>query len=121
MSEKMGIENLKRLFICTIAMGNACGTAFEDKKITLGDIGALMAFGSASKDLALVDFTHTMPEAKDIDDDEMGELMEIVEHNFDIPEEKIEDKVKQILGLAARYYALIGETIDMVQNPEAMG
>lgn len=121
MSDKLGIDDLKKLFIATIHMGNACGAAFEDGHIGLTDISAMMAFGAASKDMATVDFKLVMPEAKDIDDDEMTELMGIVEENFDIPEEHVEDKVKQILGLAARFYGLVSDAIDMVAHPETEG
>lgn len=120
--EKIGITELRQLFTAAIEMGNACGLAFEDKKIGLGDIKDLMQFASALKDMATeVDFKMAVPEFKDLDNDEMAELMEIVEENFDIPEEMVEEKVKQIFGLALRQYQIISEAIDMVRHPEVMG
>jgi hypothetical protein len=119
---KVGITELRQLFMAAITMGNACGLAFEDKKIGLGDIHHLMAFIGAAKDLATdVDFKLALPEFKDLDEDEMSELMEIVEENFDLPEEMVEEKVKQIFGLALRLYGVVSEAIAMVQHPETMG
>ena len=121
MKEQIGILELKELFISVITMGNAAGRTFEDKKIGMSDIKDLFIFLGAAKDLVAIDFKLATIEFKDLDHDELAQLMAIVEEHFDIPEEKLEDKVEQIFGLAVRYYSLISETINMIQNPEVMG
>lgn len=118
----MGIEELKRMVYAVITMGNACGLAFEDKKIGITDIDDLLAFGGAAKSLATeVDFKAGFKQFTDIDNDEMGELVAMVEEHFDIPEELVEDKVKQLVGIAARQYALIQEVIYAIKHPATMG
>lgn len=118
----LDINELKHLFTAVISMGNACGLAFEDKKIGLSDLGSLMDFAGAANALATsINFELLMPEIADLDQEETAELAAIVEDHFDIPEDLLEEKVKQIFGLAVRCHGLISEAIAMVRNPDAVG
>ena len=118
---RLSIDELKKLFLATIDMGNACGATFEDGKIGLGDISALMQFAHSAKDMSLVNFGKAMPQFKDLDASELEELVNLVEENFDIPQDAVEAKVEQILGLAARQYQLVMEAIALYKHPEAVG
>lgn len=118
---KMGIDETKKLFIVIVDMGNACGAAFEDGKIGLGDIKDLMNLAHDAKDLASIDYKKVLPELESLTPAEMDELAKIVDDNLDIPEELIADHVKKLFGVATRLTAIISEMIHLVKTPEAVG
>lgn len=120
--EKLGIEHVKKLFLVVIDLGNAAGAAFEDKKINLRDVKALMSMAHSMKEMSTeVDFKAAMPEFKDLDANELDELAQLVDDNLDIPQDMVEDKVQQIFHLGVRLFDVVREMIDLVEHPEAMG
>ena len=122
MEQKQGIEEVKKLFLAIIDLGNAAGSAFEDKKINLADIKDLMSMAHSFKEIAMdIDFKVAMPELNDLDASELEQLAILIEDNFDIPQDQVEDKVEKIFMLVARQHALIAEAIHMVRHPEAVG
>ena len=113
-----GIENLKKCFDVMIESGNVAGKVYEDGKITVADVGHLMMVLDELTALGSVDFSLVPKEAKDIDAAEVAQLSEHLKTKFDIPQDQIEQKIEEGVGLLAR---LVKDSVDVYAYIKSFG
>lgn len=92
-------ENIKKIILSVTEFGNVTGKILEDGKINLNDItllsslpGAVMNFYSV-----VTNFTELKDEVLDLTEEELTELKEYFNKNFDIPQDDFENTVKKVI------------------------
>ena len=100
-----GIKELKELLDFGFDMVDAIEKSLDDNKISLSDlpkfIPALTTSGKAFGGLQLVG-----AEIKDLDDDEMAELMAFARQRFDLPDDSLEFLIEDTLETVIQLYKL---------------
>ena len=103
-----GVKELKDVvkFVCVLASGVA--EAAADGKPTLGDVAHVMpvlyALPAAAEGLDEVP-----AELKDLSGDELAELSETVKEALELPSEKVEEAVEEIVDCALKLYSVIAK------------
>lgn len=84
MEEKLGIEELKELLGTLIDVGLLAYNSYvDDQKIDTGE-GIKLAFKAPSVWKAVRDIKEAIAEAKDLDPDELQELMKFIIDKFEV-------------------------------------
>lgn len=103
-----GVKELSDVvkFVCKLVSGVAAAAA--DGKPTLGDIPdllpALYAVPSAVDGL-----DEAVSEAKDLSADELAELSLVVKDELDLPDDKVEGAVEEIVDCALKLYGVVAK------------
>lgn len=91
-------------FLC--ALVNAIADASADGKVTLGEAAALLPV--LYKLPAAIDGIDAIPdEASDFTQDELDELSELIKEELDLPNDRVEAAVEQLVDMAVKLYALV--------------
>jgi hypothetical protein len=101
-----GIKETKEVVAFALCLGNSLGKALEDKKIGLSDLPLIMG-PMAKLPAALAGLGEVSVELKDLTGEELEELYEFARTEFDIPNESVEDAIKEGLALVAQIHAFI--------------
>lgn len=91
---KLTTENVKSLTKATAQLGTAVGGVFADGQVTLGDLLYVKDILSALKGFSGVSYKDVLPELKDLDDNERGELAVLFNTTFDLKSDTIEAAVE---------------------------
>lgn len=115
-SLSLGVEQIEKVILFSLSIGNAAGRAFEDGEIGIGDLGALFQLLGAVKDIVGVDFSRVWPEAKDVDQQEFNGLIDLVVDKFDIPQQALEDKMEVLVEKSKVAYAAVAALVVLFQE-----
>lgn len=114
MPELVGVENIKKLVMLGVEMGNVA-----DKIVQGGGVsrwGALMDLADEAMALTSVDFSKVDDEYKDLSDAEREQILAEVKVKFDIADDKIEGVVEGALGIALKLEGLVKESIALAMS-----
>ena len=101
-----GIKEISEVVKFVCALGNAIGEAAKDGQVSLGDAAGLIPL--LYKLPSAVDGIDQIPaEVKDLSEDEMAELAQLVKDELDLPQDKIEGAIEDAVGIAIQLYALV--------------
>ena len=106
MSEvKLGIDNVKVVVVAVAIFGSASASIMSDGKVGLTDFPAIIKLTTEIGLLAHLDVKSIIPEVKDLDKEEMSDLVQVFDDNFKLGEfPTIEAKIEA--GLAATVKAV---------------
>lgn len=101
-----GVQESKDVIKFVCALTNAIAEACRDGKPTLSDgiqlLPVLKRLPAALEDI------HLIPEeASDYDVEELAELSALVKEELDLPNDKVEAAVEQVLDMVVKLYALV--------------
>lgn len=117
MTEKFGIENMKKLLALVIEIGNVI-----DKMVGtpgLAKLGHLMMLMDEAMALATVDWKLLDDEYKDFSAVEKEEINAFLEAKFDISNDKIEEVVERSWRLFMRTESIIHDVLGLVKFVKA--
>jgi hypothetical protein len=110
--EKLGIQETKELIGACIGLGEGIAKAYADD----GKLSTWEGIMLTPKLFAVIkeakDFKQILKELQDLDEDEIQELIEYVNDNFDIPQEELEQRIKAAFGIAIALIAYLIEIIN---------
>ena len=95
-----GVEELKKIVTVASKLGNIAGKAFEDGKINAADLVLITDLLQVFPLLLSVNFGQAMPEAKDLQQGEVEELISHFKAEFDIPQDSLEVTIETVLDIA---------------------
>lgn len=104
--EKLGVENLKVLVKFVVDLGESVDKAMEDKKINIMDLPLVMPLLAQVDDVAGA-AKLVMPEAKDLDAEEMKVLVAFAKDELSLKEEKVEAVIEKALEVGAKIFEIV--------------
>jgi hypothetical protein len=93
--QKQGVEDLLLLAAAVGSIGSIVGEIFEDGKVDWTDLDNAPAFFSTMQQIAEVDFSKVMPQAKDIDEKELDLVAAKFKEAFDLENDAVEAMVEK--------------------------
>jgi hypothetical protein len=105
-----GIDETKEALKFVLGLGNALGTALEDKKFSMSDLPAFMGPMMAAP-AAFSGISNVPKEMGDLDDQEKADLMQFAKDEFDLADDKLEGTVEEGLALAVQIYAFVKKLV----------
>jgi hypothetical protein len=106
-----GIEQTKDVVKFVVALGVGAAKSYEDKKLSFMDLanflGAVTAFPAAISGISEVP-----AELADMDATERQELVDYIKEEFDIPQDALEARVEEALGICSSIYDFVMHIID---------
>lgn len=108
--EKHGIDQLEKIVVIGVTLANAAGTALEDGKIGLGDLGVLLKLSAVAPIFAEVDFSKALPEITDLSAPELAKIQAAV-NALELPNQGVESKVEVLFAAASKLYLSIKELL----------
>lgn len=115
MSEKVGIENLKKITESIAVIATMIGSMAEDAKLSLKDMtdfiqGSYKTFNIIKH----CDWSKILEEFNDLDDKEQAEIKDIFVQKFDIKYDELEKVIEDLLTGAVYFlpaiFAIISKT-----------
>lgn len=116
MTEKLGYNNLLVMMAYAVEMGETAAIVYEDGKISVGDLGAMVSLYKATTDLGNIDFKMVMPELKDLDPEELKDICDMVKDRFNLKDKDVEQKVKHMLDLTSELFTCIKRSMALVKE-----
>lgn len=95
-----GVEELKKIVTVASKIGNIAGKAFEDGKINASDLVLVTDLLQVFPLLLALNFGQVMPEAKDLQQSEVEELIAHFKAEFDLPQDSLEVTIETVLDIA---------------------
>jgi len=101
-----GIKETKDVLACIISLANGMGKSLEDGKLSMTDIGYFldMFMGIPA---AIENISEVPEEIKDLSEEELRELKEMVVDEFDIPQDEAEEIIETALGLGIEFFEFV--------------
>lgn len=100
------MKELKELLAFIIGLGNAVGASLEDGKFELSELGLLM-LPLTKAPAAFSDMKLIPAELASLTDAQKAELLEYVKTEFDIPEDKVEELIENVLKAGLALYGVV--------------
>lgn len=116
MTEKMSIDNVGKLCLVGIQLGNSISDILEDGKVGLSDIPAFKNLMVLIPKLKGIDFSHVLPELTDLSAQETALLVDMVKKNLKLKNANIEDSIERLLMLAQRIHGIIQEGTELMKS-----
>lgn len=91
-------------FVCAVA--NAIGEAAKDGEISLGDAAHLVPL-LYKLPTAVDGIAEIANEARDLSQDEIDEIVQMIKDDLDLPQDKVESGIEDALSIAVQIYALV--------------
>lgn len=116
------IDNLKKVISIGAKIGNVGGKVYADGKIGLSDLAHVPEFISALRKISEVDWRQVVPEAKDLQAEEVEELIFSFREEFNIPQTGSEIKIEEVLSIISQLVACVISLVGVFTNktvPEA--
>lgn len=114
MSEKKGIENLKKLAAGVAHLGPVGEKMAAASGSLISKLALLSGLAGPGLELAGVDYKQLSGEFKDLDDAEKAELLGHFKAEFDLSDDAVEGKVEAVLAFGLKLEALALEGIALV-------
>lgn len=116
MTGKFGIANLMIVTTVLASLGNIAGKSMEDGKVDGKDLAllpeAVMIFPLAVQ----AEWTELVPEATDLDEAEQAQLLAHFKEKFNIPQDDLETKIEDVLGILKDGASLVMRLISVWQT-----
>lgn len=116
MTEKMSIDNVGKLCLVGIQLGNSISDILEDGKVGLTDLPAFKNLMILIPKLKGIDFSHLMPEITDLSAQETALLVEMIKKNLKLKNANIEQSIERVLLIAQKIHGIIQEGSNLMQS-----
>lgn len=103
-----GVKELSDVvkFVCTLA--SSVAEAAADGKVTVGDIAHILPVLYALPS-AVDGLDEAVAQAKDLGADQLAELSLVVKDSLDLPDDKIEEAVEEVVDCALKLYGVVAK------------
>jgi hypothetical protein len=118
MEEKLGIDNITKIFDVLIEAGNVFGLVKNvgPDAHWLDRIKPVAQILDEVYDLLKVDFAKLLPEIKDIDESEKTKLKEHFKIKFDVPQDEVEQVLEESFEVLISLIENIQKTIQLTKK-----
>lgn len=116
--KKNGLDELKDILVFGINLGEGFAFAAEDKKVDWKDL-AYFTNTLTSAPAAFVGAGEGIKKLSELTEAEKAEILEFVNSEFDIPQDKIELVVEKALSMALEIYGMIMLFLKKDEEPVA--
>ena len=110
---KLPINDLKPLVALGVEMANVADKIGHTKGP--GKYAHLISLFDEVTALGAVNFKNVIPQAKDIDAEEMAELKTFIKEKFDIADDKLESVIEKALDIIQKQAEVVVDTIGLVK------
>ena len=106
---KLGIENVKKVIVLPIEIGNVVGeiVAMPAETPMTVKLTPVLKLYDEIMGILTVDFGQVIPEFKDVDSVESEEILELFKTKFNIPQDNVEAVVEKAFVLLKRNYDVV--------------
>lgn len=113
---KIGYDNLKKIWLMIIEIGNVADGFISDSASTWSKISSISDLFDELTGILSCDWNKVKSELNDLDAKERAELLKIAKEKFDIDDDQVEDRIERGLDLANELYTVVNKTIDYAKE-----
>lgn len=117
--EKMGIENFKKLYVIILKLVNT-GDKMGHKNNWGDRMSVLFGIFPMLMTLSSIKWNQVLPEAKDLDEAERGELVEVTKEELDLEDDKLEEAVEKAIAMTHETVSMVGKIIAFIKDVKAL-
>jgi hypothetical protein len=112
----LGTQEIEKLAVMGVQLGNAAGKTFADGKVGPSDFRYLFSAAEALGAVITINFRTALAEARDLSAAEITKIVSVVERELDIPSDKVKAAISEIIEIGFEQYKLINRMIGVAKG-----